>query len=164
MSSSRITFRNAAAVAVAVLAVTGLGACTESAEEVAATSTTVSTVPDDVPTVAWLWSNSEEETGAEVVVPMYASIQGGTVEDRLIGVTVAPELADSARIVGDESVELPPATTVNLAEDGTHLELVGLNEELKYNRAFTVTLVFETAGEVEVQGAVRNPVDPAATS
>lgn len=164
MSSTRTTFRNAAAVAAAVLAATGLGACTESAEDVAATSTTTATIPDEIPTVAWLWSNSEEATGADVVVPLYASIQGGTVEDRLIGITVDPELAESARIAGADSVELPPATTVNLAEDGTHLELVGLKEELKLNRAFTVTLVFETAGEIEVQGAVRNPVDPHATS
>lgn len=160
MSSTRTKIRSVAAVATAALAVTGLSACTESPEVVAATSTTTTTIPDEVPTVAWLWANPEEKTGADVVVPVYASIQGGTVEDRLTGITVDPKLADSARLVGADSVELPPTTTVNLAEDGTHLELVGLKEELKYNRGFTVTLVFETAGEVEVQGVVRNPVDP----
>ncbi len=162
MSSTRTKFRSVAAVATAALAVTGLSACTESPEEVAATSTTTSTIAPEVPTVAWLWADPVEETGADVAVPVYASIQGGTVEDRLTGVTVAPELADSARIVGEESVEIPAGRTVNLAEDGTHLELVGLNEELEYNRGFTVTLEFEVAGEVEIEGVVRNPVDPGA--
>lgn len=164
MSTTRAHVRTVAAVAIAALASIGLGACTESPEDAAARTTTTTTIAPEVPTIAWLWAYPEDETGADVVVPVYASIQGGTVEDRLTGVKVDPELADSARIVGDESVEIPAGRTVNLAEDGTHLELVGLNEELEYNRGFTVTLEFESAGEVEVQGVVRNPVDPRATS
>ena len=63
----------------------------------------------------------------------------------------------------EDRVELPATTTVNLAEDGVHIELVGLEEPLEYNRAFEITLEFETADDMTVQGAVRNPTDPGAT-
>ena len=165
MPNARSRSRILAASALAALTLAGgLSACTESPEETAATSTTTTTLPDNIPSVAWLWAYPEEETGEEVRVPVYASIQGGTEADVLTGVKVDPELARSAEIVPEDSVELPATTTVNLAEDTVHIELVGLEEPLLYNRGFEVTLEFETADDMKVQGVVRNPTDPAATN
>jgi copper(I)-binding protein len=164
MSNARTRTRTLAASALAALTLAGgLSACTESPEETAATSSTTTTLPDNIPSVAWIWANPEEETGEDVRVPVYASIQGGTEADVLTGVKVDPELARSAEIVPEDRVELPATTTVNLAEDGVHIELVGLEEPLEYNRAFEITLEFETADDMTVQGAVRNPTDPGAT-
>jgi copper(I)-binding protein len=158
--------RTLALSALAALALTaGLAACTESPEETAATSTTTTTLPDNVPSVAWVWANPEESTGEDVRVPVYASIQGGTEADELTGVKVDPELAASAEIVpaDDAPVALPATTTVNLSEDTVHIELVGLEEPLEYNRAFEITLEFAKADDLKVQGQVRNPTDPAGT-
>jgi copper(I)-binding protein len=166
MSNARPRTRTLAASALAALLLAGgLSACTESPEETSATSSTTTTLPDNIPSVAWIWANPEERTGEDVRVPVYASIQGGTEADALTGVKVDPELAASAEIVpADEApVELPATTTVNLAEDTVHIELVGLEEPLIYNRAFEITLEFEKADDLKVQGAVRNPTDPAAT-
>ena len=164
MSIARTRTRTLAVSALAALTLAGgLGACTETPEETAATSSTTTTLPDNIPSVAWIWANPEEETGQDVRVPVYASIQGGTEADVLTGVKVDPELARSAEIVPEDRVELPATTTVNLAEDGVHIELVGLEEPLEYNRAFEITLEFETADDMTVQGAVRNPTDPGAT-
>ena len=162
MSIARSRTRTLAASALAALTLAGgLSACTESPEETAATSSTTTTLPDNIPSVAWLWANPEERTGEDVRVPVYASIQGGTEADVLTGVKVDPELAaqrrDRAR---RHSVELPATTTVNLSEDSVHIELVGLEEPLEYNRAFEVTLEFEKADDMKVHGVVRNPIDP----
>lgn len=164
MSIARIRTRNVVAAALAALTLAGgLAACTESPEETAATSSTTTTLPDNIPSVAWLWANPEEDTGADVRVPVYASIQGGTEADVLTGVTVSSDLAERAEIVPEDSVELPATTTVNLSEDSVHIELVGLKEPLVYNHSFEVTLEFEKADDMKVTGAVRNPVDPSAT-
>lgn len=165
MSIARTRTRTFAAAALVALTLAGgLGACTETPEETAATSTTTTTLPDNIPSVAWLWANPEESTGADVRVPVYASIQGGTEADVLTGVKVDPSLAASAELVPDgEKVDLPATTTVNLSEDSVHIELVGLKEPLEYNRAFEVTLTFEKADDMKVTGAVRNPIDPSGT-
>jgi copper(I)-binding protein len=164
MSNARPRTRTLAASALAALTLAGgLSACTESPEETAATSSTTTTLPDNIPSVAWIWTNPEERTGEDVRVPVYASIQGGTEADSLTGVKVDPELAASAEIVPEGPVELPATTTVNLSEDGVHIELVGLEEPLEYNRAFEITLEFEKADDMKVKGAVRNPTDPGAT-
>lgn len=164
MSNARSRSRTLAASALAALLLAGgLAACTETPEETAATSSTTTTLPDNIPSVAWLWANPEESTGADVRVPVYASIQGGTEADVLTGVKVDPELAASAEIVPDEPVDLPATTTINLSEDSVHIELVGLKEPLEYNRGFEVTLEFEKADDMKVEGVVRNPIDPSAT-
>ena len=164
MSIARTRTRTVAASALAVLTLAGgLGACTETPEETAATSSTTTTLPDNIPSVGWIWANPEENTGKDVRVPVYASIQGGTEADVLTGVKVAPELAAGAEIVPEDTVDLPATTTVNLSEDSVHIELVGLAEPLEYNRAFEITLEFKKADDLKVTGAVRNPIDPSAT-
>jgi len=156
-----------AGAVVALLLAGTLAACTSTGDESSdgsGGSTTTTTLPDSIPSVAWIWANPEESTGADVRVPVYASIQGGTEADVLTGVKVDPKLAASAELVGAARVDLPATTTVNLAEDGPHIELVGLVEPLEYNRGFEITLEFATADDMKVQGVVRNPTDPNSTS
>ncbi len=160
--------RSLAIGAVAVLVLTGgLSACTETGESADGSgdsgSTTTTTLPDAIPTVAWVWANPETDTGGDVRVPVYATFQGGTEADVLTGVKVDEDLAEGAELVGEERIELPPTTTVNLAEGTPHIELVGLRKELLYNRAFEITFEFEKADDMTVQGAVRNPADPNGT-
>lgn len=161
MSNARRRSRSVAASALAAVALTaGLAACTESPEDIAATSTTASTLPAEVPSVSVMWTEPTEDTGPDVRVPVYASIQGGTVDDVLTGISVDAELAASAELVPAGPLELPANQTVNLTSDGVYIELVGLAEPLDYNHAFELTLEFETADDLVVHGAVRNPVDP----
>ncbi|HEV7267490.1 MAG TPA: copper chaperone PCu(A)C [Falsiroseomonas sp.] len=49
------------------------------------------------------------------------------------------------------AVELPPGEEVRLAPGGLHLMLIGLAEARERGGTLPVTLVFERAGEVEVQ-------------
>ena len=159
--------RSLAIGAVAVLVLTGgLSACTETGESAdgGSGSTTTTTLPDAIPTVAWVWTNPVTDTGGDVRVPVYATFQGGTEADVLTGVKVDGDLAEGAELVGEDRIELPPTTTVNLAEGTAHIELVGLRKELLYNRAFEITFEFEKADDTTVQGAVRNPADPNGTN
>jgi copper(I)-binding protein len=52
------------------------------------------------------------------------------------------------------AIELPPGQEVRLQPGGLHLMLIGLNAALDQGTRVPVTLVFERAGEVEVQLAV----------
>jgi copper(I)-binding protein len=161
MSNARRRSRSVAASALAIVALTaGLSACVESPEDIAATSTTASTLPAEVPTVSVMWTEPTEDTGPDVRVPVYASIQGGTVDDVLTGISVDGDLAASAELVPAGPLELPANKTVNLDSNGAYIELVGLEEPLEYNHAFELTLEFETAEDLDVHGAVRNPFDP----
>lgn len=124
------------------------------------TSTTTTTIPDQNPTVAELWTEPTDRSGSDVDHPVYATIQGGAAEDTLVGVKVDADLAAGAELTPGSSVTLPATTTVNLTEDSTHIELTGLAAPLEQNKPFRMTLTFETFGDLEVEGAVRNPTDP----
>jgi hypothetical protein len=52
------------------------------------------------------------------------------------------------------AIDLPPGQEVRLQPGGLHLMLIGLNAALDQGGRVPVTLVFERAGEVEVQLAV----------
>lgn len=52
------------------------------------------------------------------------------------------------------AIDLPPGQEVRLQPGGLHLMLIGLNAALDQGSRVPVTLVFERAGEVEVQLAV----------
>lgn len=124
------------------------------------TTSTTTTLPDQNPTVAELWTEPTSDSGADVDHPVYATIQGGAEEDSLVGVEVDSDLAAGARLTPEDSVELPATTTVNLTEDSTYIELTGLAAPLEENKPFRMTLEFDTAGKMEVEGAIRNPTDP----
>jgi copper(I)-binding protein len=52
------------------------------------------------------------------------------------------------------AIDLPAGQAVQLAPGGLHLMLIGLTQALNQGGRVPVTLVFERAGEVEVQLAV----------
>ena len=49
-----------------------------------------------------------------------------------------------------EAIEIPPGATVELAPGGLHVMLTGLRTPLVKGMTFPLTLVFESAGEVDV--------------
>jgi periplasmic copper chaperone A len=67
----------------------------------------------------------------------------------LHGTTVTPE--GVARMRPAEAVEVPPGGEATLAPGGLHVMLVGLTSPLVEGTSFLMTLVFERAGEVEVE-------------
>jgi copper(I)-binding protein len=123
-------------------------------------STTTTTISDSLPTVSELWTEPVDDSGPDVDAKVYMTIQGGATDDTLTGVSVDPDLAASAALTPESSVQLPATTTVNLEEDGTHIVLEGLAAPLEYDRAFHVTLSFDSAPDQRVEGAVRDPSDP----
>lgn len=166
MSISRLT-RTVAALAALTLALSACGdddasSTTTTAADGSTTteSTTTTTIADELPTVSELWTEPVDDSGAQVDAKVYMTIQGGATDDTLTGVSVDADLAESAELTPDGSVELPATTTVNLEEDSTHIELKGLAAPLEYNRAFYVTLSFDSAPDQRVEGAVRDPSEP----
>jgi copper(I)-binding protein len=67
----------------------------------------------------------------------------------LHGTTVTPE--GVAQMRPAEAVEIPPGGEAKLAPGGLHVMLVGLKGPLVEGTSFPMTLVFERAGEVEVE-------------
>ena len=150
----------------------GLAACggdddassttTTSSDGSTTTASTTTTIPDELPTVAELWTDPVDDSGPDVDVKVYASLQGGATDDQLTGVSVDSDLAESAALVPDSPVDLPATTVVELGPDGPYIELKGLAAPLEFNRAFYVTLSFADAPDQRIEGAVRNPTDPEA--
>ncbi len=174
-SRSRSRTRSFALAAVVTVSLTGaLAACsdddssssTTTAADSSTTTTdsTTTTLPDELPNVAELWTEPVADSGPDVTAKVYMAIQGGATADTLTGVKVDSDLAASAKLTPETSVALPATTTVNLDEDGTYIELEGLAAPLEQNRAFYVTLEFESAPDQRVEGAVRDPADPDATN
>lgn len=90
----------------------------------------------------------------------------GAEADRLTGAraTVAPtvelhtheiDAEGVARMRQLEAIDLPAGASVELAPGGLHLMLIGLSGPLQEGQTFPLTLVFERAGEVVVEVAVR---------
>jgi copper(I)-binding protein len=176
-SRPRSRTRSLALAAVVTVSLTGaLAACSDDDSSSSSTTTTAAdssttttdstttTLPDELPNVAELWTEPVADSGPDVTAKVYMAIQGGATADTLTGVKVDSDLAASAKLTPESSVALPATTTVNLDEDGTYIELEGLAAPLEENRAFYVTLEFESAPDQRVEGAVRNPADPDATN
>ena len=122
-------------------------------------------------------SAHEIEAGAIVIVHPWARATGspqrngaaymvirnqGASPDRLLaartgeaqsaglhGSTVTPE--GIARMRPVEAVEIPPKGEARLAPGGLHVMLGGLRGQLHEGTMFPLTLVFERAGEVQVE-------------
>ncbi|WP_208353402.1 copper uptake system-associated protein [Pseudaestuariivita rosea] len=57
-----------------------------------------------------------------------------------------------ARMIGSDGFDIPPLSTVKLEPGGKHIMFMGLNgDPFEVGEKFTVTLVVERAGEVEVE-------------
>jgi len=137
---------------------------TAAADGTTTTENPAATLPDVNPTVAELWTEPTDDSGPDVTHKVYAELQGGAEDDTLTGVTVESDLAASAELTPDSTVELRATDVVALTEDGTHILLSGLAAPLEYNRAFSVTFEFENAPDLRVEGAVRDPADPIASN
>jgi copper(I)-binding protein len=56
-----------------------------------------------------------------------------------------------------EAIEVPPNGQVELKPGGYHIMMVGLKQDLNVGDSVTLTLVFEKAGRITVDVAVKNP-------
>ncbi len=96
----------------------------------------------------------------------------GTAPDRLVGARSAAARTEIHRSVEEngvmkmlpmeEGIEIPAGGTVTLAPGGLHVMFMGLSAPLTAGAKFPVTLVFEKAGEIEVEFAIEARGDAAA--
>jgi copper(I)-binding protein len=149
----------------AVVLTGGLAACssdddssgsTTTAEEGSATTeasevTTPAADAGTVPTVSNVWTEPAE-AGADTAI--YLSITGGATDDELVEVSISEEWAESVELV-DGPVEVPATKTVQLVEDGPHIEVTGLEKAFIENKPFHITLTFSNSPEQHVEGDVR---------
>ena len=93
----------------------------------------------------------------------YLTIESAA-KDRLLGLTtpVAGHVmihavekdGDISRMKHIETLELPAGQRVTLAPGGMHLMLMGLQDKLSEGTTLPMTLSFENAGEITVEGSV----------
>ena len=108
-------------------------------------------------------SASSQEAGA-----VYMTISGGDEADRLIGVSVASDVAMVAELHetamgGDGMMSMQQVTAIDIPADGEatlepgsfHVMLMNLAEPLATGSAIDLTLTFENAGTVNVSADVR---------
>lgn len=116
--------------------------------------------------------------GVSVIHPWVRATPGGSsisaafleiksadgVSDRLVGAksTVAGRVelhthiheGDIMKMRRVDSIAVPPGTSVVLKPSGDHVMLFDLKGPLKEGDPFKLTLVFEKAGEIEVEGYI----------
>lgn len=101
-----------------------------------------------------------------------AIVNNGAAVDRLIGVEAdfAAKAATHESTVDDngigtmepvESLAIPPGETVSLERGGYHIMFFGLTGPLLEGEMRKVTLIFETAGRVEIEFMIDPPMGAA---
>jgi copper(I)-binding protein len=112
------------------------------------------------------WARATSASAANGVVYMAISNEGDTV-DRLIG--VASPVAGMSHLHSNEEVdgvmqmrpvdaiEIAPGDTVLIEPGGLHIMLMGLGAPLVQGTNFPMTLVFETAGSIDIEVHVEAP-------
>ena len=91
----------------------------------------------------------------------------GQTEDRLIGAaTPVAQIAQIHTHIDDngvmrmrevkDGIPLPPGTMHEFARGGDHVMLMGLTRDLTNGETVRLTLVFEIAGEIEIEVSVDN--------
>src|SRR5574341_309851 len=91
---------------------------------------------------------------------------GGPGDDALLEVradfAVSAELHQTMQMEGDmasmqpvDRLEIPAGGQVALEPGGYHIMLIGVDESIEPGATVTLTLVFEQAGEVQVQAPIR---------
>jgi len=93
----------------------------------------------------------------------YVTVESAT-EDQLLGVAtpVAGQVmvqavekdGDINRMKHIETLDLPAGERITLAPGGMHLMLMGLQDKLSEGTTLPMTLSFENAGEITVEGSV----------
>ncbi|MEO0982302.1 MAG: copper chaperone PCu(A)C [Pseudomonadota bacterium] len=100
----------------------------------------------------------------------------GDADDRLIEARVAPDFAEGVELHTTlidgavarmrhltDGAAVPAGGKVAFEPGGKHVMLFGLAAPLSEGESFPMTLVFENAGEVEVEVVIEDPADGAAT-
>lgn len=107
----------------------------------------------------WLRAPNDGDDKAQFYAFIY---NNGSTADRLIGVKSAK--VGKTEIHGDVKnltlvtpVELPPNTKVTLAPGAGYVALLDIKKHLEVSWGLVMTLVFEKAGEVEVEAAIEAP-------
>lgn len=106
---------------------------------------------------------------AKVAGGFMAIVNNGTEPDRLIGIesdiAAKSEVHESkvdANGVGTmehvDAIEIPPGGTVSLEPGGLHIMFMGLKAKLTEGEMQKATLIFETAGRVEVEFMIDPPM------
>lgn len=106
--------------------------------------------------------------GAKAAGGFMAIVNNGSEPERLLGVetTIAAKAEVHESKVDEngvgtmtkvEFVEIPPGQTVNLEHGGYHVMLMGLSGPLTEGELHKATLIFETAGRVEIEFMVDPP-------
>ena len=110
--------------------------------------------------IAHPWARASLSVKARSGAVYFAVRNSGSRTERLTGAST--HVADRAelhvheaegsvmRMRRVEAVEIPPGGTVELAPGGLHVMLTGLRTPLVKGMTFPLTLVFESAGEVDV--------------
>jgi copper(I)-binding protein len=106
--------------------------------------------------------------GAKSAAGYLGIVNTGSTADRLLGVETGiakramlhtTEHADDgvARMVHLDAIDIPAGGTVTLAPGGLHIMLMGLTGPVTKGDMVPATLIFETAGRVEVEFSVDAP-------
>jgi len=108
--------------------------------------------------------------GAKSAAGYLGIVNRGSTADRLLGVETGiakramlhtTEHSDDgvARMVHLDAIDIPAGGAVTLAPGGLHIMLMGLTGPVTEGEMIPATLVFETAGRVEVEFSVDAPAD-----
>jgi hypothetical protein len=125
--------------------------------------TAASVLAADAPVVSDAWARATPP--GTTVGAVYMTIVGGDGGDRLLGAATERAAAVELHTVVDdggmarmrpiEFLDLPAGSRTQLAPQGTHLMLIDLQSPLVAGDEFTLTLVFASAGELEITVLVR---------
>ena len=112
------------------------------------------------------WARPSPPSGGTSAV-YFRVVNRGDMADRLVGCrTVAAEAAeihhtsmegDMVHMAPVAGIDVPPGVTVDLAPGGSHVMLLGLATPLAPGDRLVLTLMFEQAGEIEIEAEVREP-------
>ncbi len=144
---------------VSLLAVFGLMACSSDTATKEAAQTDTTGTPIIEIQEAWSRSTPEESSG----VAYMTIVNNGDTSDKLVAgkspVAVFCELHETSvdengvmrmRGVKGGSIEIPAHASAKLEPAGLHVMLIDLEEPLKPDTVFPLTLKFEKAGEITV--------------
>ena len=94
----------------------------------------------------------------------------GKVDDRLVSITVSPDLASTVQLHEmkmendvmkmrqlEEGVVVPAGQTVELTPGGLHVMFMGLSKPFADGEKIKATLTFEKAGKVDVEFNIEQP-------
>lgn len=120
---------------------------------------------DDEVTVTGVWARSSMMVDGAAAA--YMELNGGAVDDELVGATVPATIADRAELHETQmsggmasmhevdSIPVPAGGKVMLEPGGFHVMLLDLASPLEVGQKFDITLEFAEAGEITVEATVQ---------